>query len=260
MKIALLVILAALPLSAFAQETHLEISVPDLVDTDLSGPVKSVDTKVCMNVSGKFERELQNYDRVGNLLNETEWDPEGKCLNTLTNFYGDDGNFERQLYIDFEDGFTNDWEVILNPDTRQIAMKKENGAASVYTYSPEGYLLKYRYAGSDKALRSASSTKRDEKNRRMKYTRMDGGKKPLYTYYFKWKDNGFVDKERQRYHQEKKERLHTYECLATDSHGNWTQELMIRYDIGGKRKEKVYEQTTIRTIEYFEDNPAENEP
>ena len=250
-------ILAALPLSTPAQETHLDIKVPDLLDTDLSGWVKSVDTKVSVNVSGKFKRELKKYDRTGNLLNETEWDPEGKCINTLTNYYGEDGNFERQLYMDHEDGFTNDWQVVLSPDTRQIAKKKKNGAATVCTYSPEGYLLNYRYFGSDKTLRSASSTKRDEKNRSKEYTKMDGGKKPLYTYWFKWRDEGFIDRERQRYRQEKGERLHVYDYLETDGQGNWLQRLMVRYDIGGKKKEKVYERLVARTIEYFE---VEKEP
>ncbi|RKX39449.1 MAG: hypothetical protein DRP64_14245, partial [Verrucomicrobia bacterium] len=198
------------------------------------------------------ERERQEYDRTGNLLNETEWDPEGECLNSLTNYYDENNNFERRLYMDYEDGFTNEWEVILSPDTHQIAMKKKNGAAAVYTYSPAGYRISYRYVGSDKKLRSASSTKRDENNRSKEYTRMDDGKKPLYTYWFKWKEGGVIDRERQRYRQEEGERLHIYDYLKTDSHGNWTQRLMARYDIGGKKREKVYERLVARTIEYFE--------
>jgi len=239
--------------AALAQQTHLDIAVPERLDTDLSGLVKSVDKKTSWNVSGKFEREHQEYDRVGNLLNKTNWDPEGKCLNTQTNYYSKNGNFERQLYMDYEDGFTNNWEVILNPDSHQIAMKKETGAAAVYTYSPAGYLINYRYVDSDKNLRSASSTKRDEKNRRKEYTKMDDGKKPLYTYWFKWKDEGIIDRERQRYRQEKGERLHVYDYLKTDEQGNWLQRLMVRYDIGGKKKEKVYERLTVRSIEYFEE-------
>ena len=254
------ILAALLPSSSFAVETHLDIMVPELMDTDLSGPVKNVDTKVSVNVSGKFERERQEYDRIGNLLNETEWDAEGECLNSMTNYYDESGNFERQLYLDFEDEFTNDWEVILSPDTHQIAMKKKSGSVALYTYSPAGYLIKYRYIGSDKKLRSASITKRDEKNRSKEYTRMDDGKKPLYTYWFKWKEGGVIDRERQRYRQEAGERLHIYDYLKTDAQGNWTQRLMARYDIGGKKKEKVYERLVARTIEYFEEEaPAETE-
>jgi hypothetical protein len=130
---------------AFAQ-THLEIMVPSLKDTDLSGPVKSVDTKVSINVSGKFERERQKYDWEGNLLSETEWDPDGECINTRTYYYDESGSLERERYIDYEDAYTNNWDVILNPDTLQIAMReKKKGSAAVYTYSPAGYLLSYRY-------------------------------------------------------------------------------------------------------------------
>ena len=236
---------------AFAQGTHLDIMAPERLDTDLTGLVKSVDTKTSWNVSGKFERERQEYDRIGNLLNETEWDTEGECISTLTNYYDENGNFERQLYMDYEDGFTNNWQVVLNPDTRQVAMQKPSGAAAVYTYSSAGYLINFRYIRSDKVLESASITKRDEKNRRKEYTKMDDRKKPLYTYWFKWKDGGVIDRERQRYRQEEGERLHIYDYLKNDDHGNWLQRLMVRYDIGGKKKEKVYERLAVRTIEYF---------
>lgn len=250
--------LITLCLPAFAQ-THLDIMVPALKDTDLSGPVKSVDTKVSINVSGKFEREHQEYDRSGNLLSETEWNSDGECTGTQTNYYDADGNFERELYIDYEDAFTNNWTVMLNPDTCQIAMKeKKIGAVAVYTYSPAGYLINYRYMDRKKTLKSAFSIKRDEQNRRMEYTRIDGKKKPLYTYWFKWKEDDRIDRERQRYRQEKKERLHTYEYLAEDDHGNWTQQVMVRYDITDKEKVNVFEKISKRTIEYYEKNPTEN--
>ncbi len=37
---------------------------------------------------------------------------------------------------------------------------------------------------------------------------------------------------------------------------------MVRYDIGGKEKEKVYEKITVRKIEYFgsEEDTPETEP
>ena len=54
--------------------------------------------------------------------------------------------------------------------------------------------------------------------------------------------------------------MHTYEYMVIDDHGNWTQRLMVRYDIGGKKKENVYEKTTVRKIEYFgEESPAPEE-
>jgi hypothetical protein len=104
----------------------------------------------------------------------------------------------------------------------------------------------------EKNQKSASSNKWDENNQRTEYIKYDEKNRPLYTYWFKWKEGGLIDKERQRYHEEKKERLHDYEYLVVDDHGNWTQRLMVRYDIGGKEKEKVYERTTVRTIEYFD--------
>ncbi len=127
----------------------------------------------------------------------------------------------------------------------------KSGGAAVYTYSPAGYLVSYRYADRDKKLKQASITKRDEQNRPKEYTRMDDRKKPLYTYWFRWKDDNTIDRERQRYRQEKGERLHIYDYLKTDDHDNWIQRLMVRYDIDSEKK-KIYERLVVRTIEYFE--------
>lgn len=249
------ILCVSLQLAAVAGN-HLNIMVPGLADTDLKGPVKSVDTKTSINVSGQFERELSEYDEVGNLLSETEWNPDGEKLATLTNHYNEDGNFERQVYSDFEDEFTNDWEVILNPETSQIAMKKKDGGAAIYTYSPDGYLVKYRYVDKNKTLKSGSATKRDALNRSEQYIRVGKQGKPLYTYWFKWKEDGLIDRERQKYHQEKGERLHIYEYLKSDAHDNWTQRLMVRYDIGGEEREKVYERLVVRDIKYFGEDDA----
>ena len=247
-----LVGLVFLPVFVFAEGTHLDIRLPAREAAQLKGAVKSVETDVCINVSDKHWKELEVYDETGNLLSDSNWNSDEELVNTSTNFYDENGCFYRHLYIDFEDHFTNDWKVILNPKTSQIAMKVDStGAIVVRTYSPEKRLISYRRLNKDKKLMSASRSKRNEKGLRTQYIKYDEKNRPLYTYYFKWKENGLIDKERQRYHQEKKERLHTYEYLAIDKQGNWTQELMVRYDIGGKKKERVFEQTTIRKIKYF---------
>jgi hypothetical protein len=246
--------LFALPVFVSAQGTHLEIREPAREAALLKGPVKSVETDTTINVSGKHLKELEEYDEVGNLVVDSNWDSDGELINTATNFYDEDGCFYRHLYIDLEEGITNDWKVVLRPETHQIAMKNgRTGMVTIRTYSPKKQLIHYRRIDKKKKLISASRNKRNEKGERTEYIKYDKRNKPLYTYYFKWKENGLIDKERQHYHQEKKERLHTYEYLAIDEHGNWTQRLMVRYDIGGKKKENVYEKTTVRTIKYFEE-------
>jgi len=254
----------ALMLSAFASvlqagPTHLDIMVPDLKDTDLRGPVKSVELKVWRNVSGEFSTEKKEYDRTGNLIKSTEHDENGKLLNTTDYIYDENGCYERMHYKNEQKGYESDWDVVLNPETRQIALREKDGRIGIETYSPEGYLLSYQLMDKNKKPLLAFQYKRDENNRLVKYTRIEE-RSPVYTYYFKWADNGFIDMERQIYHQEKAERLHTYEYLVTDGHGNWTQRIMVRYDTGGKKKEKVYEHTVQRTIEYFDDpEPIQNE-
>ncbi|RKX39849.1 MAG: hypothetical protein DRP64_13620, partial [Verrucomicrobia bacterium] len=226
-------ILAALPPGAFAQETHLDIKVPDTVESDFFGPIKSVETDTCYNMSDKHLKEIRSYDANGNLLGEMDWNYEGELTSSKTNYYNERGCLTEYRFIDHKDGETNHWEVILSPPTRQIAKRnKKTGTTDLRTYSPEKYLLHYKKTDKKKKLVKASRTQRREDNRETEYTRFNQGNRPLYTYYFQWDDRGFVTKERLRYHQEKKERLHTYDFLKVDEHGNWTQRLMTRYDVG----------------------------
>jgi len=243
---------AGLPLALVGQVSHLDIRVPDRDNTDLTGPVRSIELDVCINVSGEHTKERREYDRTGNLLESSDWDSDGERTETTTYFYDENGCYERQLYESFEGEYTNDWTVVVNPETRQIGMKdKRTGSVALETYSPEKRLLHFRLVDRDRKQISASRNKRNEANRRTEYTQFDSDNRAEYTYFFKWEKNGFIDKERQRYRQEKKERLHTYDYLVVDDFGNWTQQLMVRYDIGGKEKEKLYEQITVRKIEYF---------
>ena len=254
-------ILTALLPATFAQETHLDIKVPDTVERDLFGPVKNVATDICFDMSDKHTKETREYDTHGNLLNETDWNRDGELDNTTTNYYDENGCYTGQCNIGFKKGTTNHWDIILSPTTRQIAKRnKKSDTTILRSYSPEKYLVHFKEMDWNKKLVKASRTKRREDNRETEYTKLDNKNRPLYTYYYKWDDRGFIDKARVSYHQEKKERLHVYDYLKVDEHGNWTQRLMTRYDIGGKDKTKVYEKLTLRTIEYFEDSPTENAP
>jgi len=253
-------IIAPLTSLAFAEGIHLDIKVADTVEADLFGSVKSVETDTCFNMSDKHIKEVRKYDTYGNLLTETEWNRDGEIDNTTTNYYDEKGCYTEQCNIDSKEGTTNHWEIMLNPATRQIAkLNKKSAATILRTYSPEKHLLYFKKLDGNKNLVKASRTKRRADNRESEYTRLDQKNRPFYTYYFKWGDRGFIDKERVRYHQEEKERLHTFDYLKVDEHGNWTQRLMIRYDVGGKDKTKIYEKLSVRTLEYFEDEPPEKE-
>ncbi len=244
---------AGIQSGVMADPTHLDIMVPDLKDTDLRGPVKSVELKLWRNVSGEFTTEKREFDRTGNLLKITEHDEGGKLVDTTTFLYDENGCYERRLYCNNEQSYSNEWKVVLNPETRQIALKEIGGdRVGIETYSDAGYLLQYRLLNGEHQPLVTNEYKRDENNRLNIYTRIES-RKPVYTYYFKWADNGFIDMEAQTYHEEKDKRRHTYEYLVTDDHGNWTQRIMVRYDIGGKKPVKVYEHTVQRQIEYYGD-------
>ena len=248
---------------AAGAETHIEIRRPARQTAGLLGPVKSVTMETSYSISDGNTRVLTVYDRAGNLVSETEWDQEGELVNTATNYYNQAGCYVSRCYTEFgEDGSTSNWDVILSPETRQIGMKNSStGFAAVRTYGPQRQLLTYRLTDGDKKLIRASQNKWNaESTQRTQYIRFDEKKRPLYTYYFKWKDNGFIDMERLRYHQDQRDRLHDFEYPAADDQGNWTQQMMVRYDITGRQKKKVYERTTRRTIEYHATNPAGDLP
>ncbi len=254
-----LVLAVGIQSAALAAPAHLDIMVPDIQDTDLKGPVKSVDLKVCRNVSGEFTTEQREYDRTGNLRKITDFDEKDNIVDITTFSYDDNETYAGMVYENKEKKYTNEWNVVLSPDTLQIALREDDGGRiGLETYSPEGYLISYKLMNAAKKMLIGKEYKRDAENRLIKYTRIEG-RRPAYTYYYKWADNGMIEMERQQYHQEKAQYLHTYEYLVTDDHGNWTQRILVRYDIGGGRKEKVYEHTVQRKIEYYPDaeEPAE---
>ncbi len=253
-------LLAALLSTTFAQDTHLDIRVPDTVESDLFGPIKSIETDTSYNMSTEHLKKVRSYDPSGNLLGEMNWNYAEELKSSRTNYFNEHGSLTEYRFIDHTDEETNYWEIILSPSTRQIAKRnKKTGTTKLRTYSPQKYQVQYKETDKQKKLIKASRTKRRADHRETEYTRIDQKNRPLYTYYFKWDDRGFITKERLRYHQEKKERLHSYDFLTVDAYGNWTQRLMIRYDVGGKEKTKISEKLTIRMIEYFEESLTEND-
>ena len=252
--ITLAILIFVLPHVATAQ-THLDIMVPDIKDTDLKGPVKSVMLKLCQNAADIYIWEKREFDRTGNLTFITEYDDDMKLMNRSEFIYDDNGCYVGMKYKDEEHDFESDWKVVLNPETRQIArQEKTDGRIGIETYSPEGYLVSYRLMGKNHEQIVATEYKRDEHNRKTRRTRIEG-RKPVYTFFYKWADNGFIDMEGQIYQKDKAKRRHTYEYLVVDKYGNWTQRIMVRYNIDGREPVWMYEHTVVRTIAYYE--PAE---
>ncbi|MCF7817742.1 MAG: hypothetical protein K9M54_07655 [Kiritimatiellales bacterium] len=255
-------LLAILCQSATAQQTHLDIRVPDRISSDFLGSVKRVLTDDCINLADNHKKEERIYDRAGNELSLTRWGTDGEISYAMTNAYDESGCHVSWHSEDFAKKETNDWEVVLNLPTHQIAMRNlGNGDTSVYTYSPEKRLMHYRKVDKDKkTIRSSKYRRRPEDNKETEYARFDERNRPTYTYNYRWNDSLFVDRESILYHEDGTKRLIVNEFLKTDEHGNWTQRISIRYKIAGSEQTKLYETTTLRTIEYFEDNPSEDAP
>jgi hypothetical protein len=243
--------------AAFAEGEHLKIKVSDAESSLLKGPIKWVEEERCRNVSGEFTKIREEYDPAGNLLVEVNWDAEGELTNTMTNYYDEGGTLFRQLYIQHgKKGFTNDWEIVLSPETRQIAKKRSNGSIVLRSYSPERRLVEESSMKSGKELRYIRKTAWNDFGQFTKLARLNAQKRPDYTYTYRWNGQGEIEKSHVIYHETKNEYLHEYEYLDFDDYGNWTQRLMVRYKLNGKNREKVYGRIQVRSFAYYDEEAA----
>lgn len=252
-------ILLGICCGALAGGKHLEIMVPYAVDNGLKGPIKWVEEERSFNVDGEFTKVREEYDREGNLMLETNWDTDGELSSATTNLYDESGTYYRQVYVKHgKRGYTNSWDVVLNSETRQVAEKKENGSIVLSTYSPEKRLIFLRYIKTGNKQSYAKRWKRDQEQNLSQYVRLNAENKPEYTYKYRYNAQGEIEKSHVIYHEDKRERLHEYEYLDFDEYGNWTQRMMVRYDVSGKRKEKVYDRIQVREFGYHETNDPED--
>lgn len=252
-------ILLGICCGALAGGNHLEIMVPDAVNSGLKGPIQWVEEEKSFNVDGEFTKVREEYDRVGNLMVETNWDTDGDLSSTTTNLYDESGTYYSQVYIKHgKRGYTNHWDVVLSPETHQVAEKKESGAIVLKTYSPEKQLILLRYLKADKKQSYAKQWKWDQQQRLSRFVRLNAENKPEYTYTYRHNEQDEIDKSHVVYHEDRRERLHEYEYLDFDEYGNWTQRMMVRYDVTGKKKEKVYDRIQVREFGYHETNDPDD--
>lgn len=236
---------------AAAREKHLEIKVPRRVEEDLFGPVKKILTDDCHNMADEHTKVEENYDVAGNLLSQTNWDEEGKISYTLVNTYDENGCYTLMHSEDIEDGETNEWEIIINLSTRQMAKRNtRDGDFSIRTYSPSKYLMHFKKLDKKKKTLRSSRFKRRADNKETEYISYDERGRPKLTIKIKWNDKKLLDKEGIYNHKEKINFLNVYEYLKIDDHGNWLQRVKTTYRVEGSKKTKVSEHFAKRTIEY----------
>lgn len=260
MKRTLAAILAALPLAALAEGTHLDIKVPDRVATGFFGPVRKVVTEYSYGMSDRKYKEIRLYDEAGNLESRTKWDTKGKITYLATNVFDSAGCFINQRVEDVRGGNTNDYRIVLDFPSRKIAYcDRISGDVEVLQHNEAKYLVSATIKEKGKKTRRLSAYKRGPDNRKLLYTRYNEKGRVKYTRAYDWNDRQLEARTLYTNKEKDSKSLNVYEYPKIDGHGNWLQCLMQCLDMK-KNKERKFEKISRRTIEYFEEAPAEETP
>ena len=255
--IAVQSILLATP---FAQETHLAITVPDRVASGFFGPVKKVIMEYSYNMSDRKYKEIRLYDKAGNLTSKTKWNTKEEITHFVTNTFDEAGCFVNQRVEDLREAITNDYKIVLNFPSRKIAYCDQiTGELEVQEHNEAKYFISATIKKKGKSTLPLSSYKRGPDNQKQLYTRYNEKGRVKYTTAFKWNEQQLKSRTLTTNREKNSKSLYIYEYLAIDRHGNWTQCLMQCLDMK-KNKEKKFEKISKRTIEYFDDTPAEPAP
>lgn len=241
---------ALLPALAHAQ-THLDVKVPDRLEHDLFGPVKSVLTEYSYNLSDRSYKEELVFDAAGNLLSRTKWDSKGAVTRFTTNTYDAAGCFVAQRVENRGKAGTNECDVVLNLPARKIALRdRKSGDVEIRAYSEAKYHLHTERMDKAKKPLSSNAFKRRPDHKETEYVSCDERGRAVYTVAFGWTESNLLEKELIQHNEKKTRTLTENEYLATDAHGNWTQCLAQTYKLERSGKEKDYEKFLKRTIEY----------
>ncbi len=251
---------ACLSLRLLAGEpTHLDIAVPDTIDDDLFGPVKTVTNEYGYDMSDRKYKEVKTYDKQGNLVSIYKWDTRGKQIYMATNGFNAAGCMVRERVEDVRDKTTNDYQVVVNLPTRKIAyVDSITGEVEVQEYNEARYRVNTTIKKTGGKTVPLSAYDRDAANIKQRYARYEDGRLD-YTVTYEYNDQGLLQRSVVVYKSEKKKNLNEYEYLKIDEHGNWTQRLLQTYDLL-KGKEKIFEQFSTRTLEYYEQEPSDAQP
>jgi len=251
--LSILILLSALYSPLSAQVTHLDIKVPDRVNSGFFGPVKKVVTEYNYDMSDRKYKEVRAYDKWGNLESRTKWDSKGKMTYLATNTFDEAGCFINQRIEDIRNKSTNDYEIVLNAPTRKIAyLCKVTGEVEVLSYNENKYVISATIKKRRGKTQPQSAYERNPDNSKKTYTRYEDGRLK-YTVVYDWNEQGLLKRSLYTYKTEKKKSLVVYEYLSIDEHGNWTQSLYQSLDIlDGKKKN--FEKFSKREIEYYEED------
>lgn len=234
-------LLFALGMSAAAQQTQLDIKVPDTVENDLFGPVKSIRTVYeTERFLGTFDRHStreveKNYDEKGNLLTSIRIDPDDSTTNVTTYLYDAGGCLTGRVYSASDNETNTVYSYTIDVPSRQILrVNRNNNDRRVTVYNPAGYEYYIENRDCSNTVESVTRVKRRPDNKEMEFAVFDGDGEPLRNTRLEWNANGLLRE--YRYHRpgtNEYTSITRYAHPKKDERGNWLKRTA--------RKERIYE-------------------
>lgn len=272
MKVRMAIVLVFLGAGwVWTQGTHLDIKVPDTVESDLFGPVKSTQTTskkriISGSLTEQTEKEtVRTYDEKGNLQLVVTREISENATNRYEYSYDATGCLTGKVTTESspETNTTSTFTYSIHVESRQILRRdSETGDFQVAVYSPAGYEQYWESRTSSNTLKKAIQTLRLPDNKEYESLTYDGEKKLTSTFLTKWNVHGL---EREYSYQKHATNGYVFVTKYThpekDAKGNWTKRISRTSQIEKGEKaedclEKDYsEEIAVRKIDYFDSPP-----
>jgi len=261
MKTKTLLLFTALAAAAAAQQTQLDIKVPDTVESDLFGPVKSTRTVYekerflsSTNRHSTYQYD-QTYDEKGNQLTYVYIDLDDSTTNVTTCLYDSDGCLTGKVYNAADTETNTVYSYTIDVPSRQILrINHKTDDRRVTVYTPQGYEYYIEDRDRSNTVESVTRIKRQPDHKEYELHVVDGDGEPIRSSYMEWNTSGLMRK--YRYHRPGTNEYTTitrYTHPKKDERGNWLK-LVKRQDRIYEGKKEAYSETiAIREIEYYEE-------
>lgn len=261
MKSRILLILFCLGTTASAQQTHLDIKVPDRVESDLFGPVKSTRTvykkERFVSTSNRHTTRQydRNYDEKGNLLTSVTIDIDDDTTNTIRYLYNPGGCLTGRVYQASGSKTNKVYSYTIDVPSRQILrVNLSNNDRRVVAYNPAGYEYYIEERDSTNAVEKVVKMKRLANNKEYEFTTFDGEGNHTRTSSFKWNANGLQREYRYQRHGTN-ETIYTTQYVhpQKDATGNWLKRVAKTERVYKGEKKAYSEEIAVREIEYYDE-------
>jgi hypothetical protein len=210
-----------------------------------------VEEEYAYDMSDKKYKEIREYDEAGNLKYRKKFNYKDQMTYFATNTFNAAGCMIRQRVENISNNSTNDYDIVINVPTRQMAYQcKITGDIEIETYNPDRFAMATTIKHPGKSPLPYSKYNRNSDNVSLSYTRYDEEGRIHYISIYGHDDQQRVTRVVTSYKREDRKDLDEYEYLAVDEFGNCTPRLLKMKTIKDGT-EKSYDKFSTRTIEYY---------